>query len=159
MQRAHHLVRAEMELEQTCQKTCYNYRAYGTTYSAGKQVLVFPATVRKGETKKLTSFYKGPYIIVKIINDLNFCVCQDGTKKFFKVLYKRLKKYETRENFFRPINNVSRAQQQEMTSWVGKKDDNFIKIEVKAVFPGHAKHNAAADETNIEEYTHQNKQN
>ena len=61
-----------MELEQTRQKTCYDYCAYGPTYREGQQVLAFFPTVKKGETKKFTKFYKELYTIVETISDLNF---------------------------------------------------------------------------------------
>ena len=40
-QGAHHLVRAEMEVKQTRQKTFYDSHPYGPMYSEREQVLVF----------------------------------------------------------------------------------------------------------------------
>ena len=40
-----------MEVEQTRQKTYYDYRAYGPTYKEGQQVLVFFPTQKKAKQK------------------------------------------------------------------------------------------------------------
>ena len=60
LQKAHPWIRIQMEVELTRQKTYYDYHAYRSSYREGHQVLVFFPTVKKGEPKKFTSFYKGP---------------------------------------------------------------------------------------------------
>ena len=67
-------MREYMDVEQERQKSYYDRSKYGPSYKNGEEVLVFNPTVKKGETRKFTSFYRGPYIIVEIINDLNFKV-------------------------------------------------------------------------------------
>ena len=131
LQRAHHQIRIHMEVEQTKQKTYYDYRAYGPTYKEGQQVLVFFPTVKKGETKKFTSSYKGPYTNVKIINDLNFQVCHNETKKTIEVHYDRLKQYRCRERTSVKINETKRQSELEEKSFIEEVDDDFIEIEVE----------------------------
>ena len=65
-------------------------------------MLVFNPTFKKGETRKINSFHRGPYVIVEIINNLIFKVEDKKTKKAIKVHYDRLKKYETKEKLFTP---------------------------------------------------------
>ena len=95
MQRAHHLVRTEMDVEQTCQNTFYDYLSSGPTYSEGQQVLGFFPIVKK--TENFATFYEGLYTTVEKFNDLK--LCHDGLKKIINVHYERLKKYENRELF------------------------------------------------------------
>ena len=95
-------MREYMDNEQERQETYYDRREYGPSYKVGEEVVVFKPTVKKGETRKLTSFYRGLYIIVEIINDLNFKVEDKKTREAIKVHYDRLKKYKTREKPFTP---------------------------------------------------------
>ena len=81
MQRAHHLVRAEMEVEKTRQKTYYDYSSYGPTHSEGRQIVVFFLAVKKGEREKATIFYKEPFTLVDFFNSLIFRVCSKRVKK------------------------------------------------------------------------------
>ena len=74
LQETHQLKREYKDVEQERQKSYYDRSKCGPSYKVGEEVLVFNPTVKKGETRKLTSFYRGPYIIIKIINDLNFKV-------------------------------------------------------------------------------------
>ena len=102
LQETHQLMREYMKVEQERQKTYYDRRRYGPNYKVGEEVLVFNPTVKKGETRKFTSFCGGPFIIVEIINDLNFMVENKKTRKAIKVHYDRLKKNKTREMPFTP---------------------------------------------------------
>ena len=70
----HQLMPEFMDVKQEQQKTYYNRSRYGPSYKVGEEVLVFNATVKKEETRKFTSFYRGPYSIVEIKNDLYFQV-------------------------------------------------------------------------------------
>ena len=65
-------MREFMDFEQKLQKTYYNRNVYGLGYTCEEEVLVFKLTVNKGETRKITSFFRGPYRIIEIIDDLNF---------------------------------------------------------------------------------------
>ena len=116
--------------------------------------------MKKAVTNNFTSFYKGPYTVVKIKKNLNFHDCYDGMKKNVEVLYNMLKKYKTREQFLLRMQNGTRPQLQETTSSAEITDEKFIEIEVEGtVLPGCANQNAAAEETDNEYYTPQNKKN
>ena len=86
-----------MDVKQERQKSYYYRSKYGPRYKVGEEVLVFNPTDKKGETRKFNSFYRGPYIIVKIINNLNFKLEDKKTRKAIKVHYDRLKKKNTRK--------------------------------------------------------------
>ena len=64
LQETHQLMREFMDVEQERQKSSYDRSKYGPCYKVGEEVLVFKPTVKKGETRKFTSLYRGPYIIV-----------------------------------------------------------------------------------------------
>ena len=81
LEETHQLMREGMDVKQERQKTYYDRSKYGPNYNVGEEVLVFNPTVKKGETRKFTSFYRGPYKIVEIINDLNLKVEDKKTKK------------------------------------------------------------------------------
>ena len=91
-----------MDVEKERQKTYYDRSWYGPSYKVGEVVLVFNPTVKKEETRKLTSFYRGPHIIAEIIYDLNFNVEDKKMKKAIKVLYDQLKKLKAREKPLTP---------------------------------------------------------
>ena len=97
LQETHQLMREYVDVEQERQKTYYHCSKYKQNYKVGEKVLVFNPTVKKGETRKSTSFYRGPYIIIVIINNLSSKVEDKKTRKTIKVHYDRLKKNETRE--------------------------------------------------------------
>ena len=102
LQETQQLMREYMDVEQERQKSYYDRSKYGPSFKVGEDVLVFNPTVKKGETRTFTSFYRGPYIIVEIINDLIFKVEDKKTRKTIKNYYDRLKKYQKRENPFTP---------------------------------------------------------
>ena len=99
-QETHQLMREYMDVKQERQKSYYDRSKYGPSYKVGEEALVFNPTVKKRETRIFTSFYRGPYIIVEIIIDLNFKVEDKKTRKAIKVHYDRMKKYKTREKLF-----------------------------------------------------------
>ena len=95
-------------------------------------MLVFNRTVKKGETRKFSSFYRGPYIIVDFKNDLNFKVEDKKTRKAIKVLYDRLKKYKTGEKPITPELQGKRKttiKEQKNTNLNSSHDDDIIEIE------------------------------
>ena len=102
LQDTHQLMQEYLDVKQERQKLYYDRSKYGPSYKVGEEVLVFNPTVKKGETRKFTSFYRGPYIIVKVISDLNFKVEDKKTRKAIKVHYDRLKNYKTREKLLTP---------------------------------------------------------
>ena len=102
------------------------------TMKLANKVLVFNPTFKKGETRKFTSFYRGPYIIVEIINDVNFKVEDKKTRKAIKVPYDRLKKYKTREKPFTPEPQAKRKTTiEEKNTDFNCADDGYI-IEIES---------------------------
>ena len=132
LQETHQLIREYMDVKQDCQKTYYDRSKYGQSYKFGEEVLVFNPTVKNGETRKFTSFYRGPYIIVENINDLNFKVEDKKMRKTIKVHYDRLKKYKTREKPFMPEPQAKRktnVREQKNTDFNSSDDGDIIEIE------------------------------
>ena len=132
LQETHQLMRESMNVEQERQKTYYHRSKYGRNYEVGEEVLVFNPTVKRGETRKITSFYRGPYTIVEIINNLNFRVEDKKTKKAIKVHYERLKKYKTREKPFTlepQAKQKTTVKKEKNISLDSSEDDDKIEIE------------------------------
>ena len=100
-------------------------------------MLVFNPTVKKGETRKINSFYRGPYIIVEIINNLIFKVEDKKTKKAIKVHYDRLQKYKTTEKISTPepqakptkTTGKTTNKEQKNTDLNSSDDDDILEIE------------------------------
>ena len=101
-------MREYMDVKQERQRAYNDRSSYGPSYEVGAEMLVFNPAVKKGETRKFTCFYREPYIIVKIINDLSFKVKDKKTKKATKVHYDRLKKYKTPEKPLKPESEAKR---------------------------------------------------
>ena len=95
-------------------------------------MLIFNPKVKKGETRKFISFYRGPYINVEIKNNLNFNVEDKITRKAIKVHYDRLKKYKTREKPFTPEPQAKRKttiKEQKNSDLNSSDDGDIIQIE------------------------------
>ena len=97
----------------------------------GEQVLLFFPTVKKGQTKKFTWFYRGPYKILETINDLNFRVCHEETRKEIKVHYDRMKKYKPRERIFTRMSGTQEHTETQQTDESGIIDDDLIEVEIE----------------------------
>ena len=121
-----------MDVEQERQKSYYDRSKYGPSYKVGREVLVFNPTVKKGETRKFTSFYRGPYLTVENINDLNCKVEDKKTRKAIKVHYDRLKKYKTPEKPFTPEPQAKRKttiKEQKNSDLNSADDGDIIELE------------------------------
>ena len=132
LQETHQLMREYNDVKQERQKTYYDCSKYGPNYTVGEKVLVFNPTVNKGETRKFTSFYRGPYIIVEIMNDLNFKIEDKQTRKTIKIHYDRLKKYKTREKPITPEPEAklkTTIKEQKNAELNSLEDGNLIEIE------------------------------
>ena len=88
LHKAHHQIRIHMEVEQTRQKTYYDYRAYGPTYKEGQQVFVFFTTVKIGETKKFSSHLSTKDLkqLSKLLTTLNFGFVTMRQRKLLKCI-------------------------------------------------------------------------
>ena len=80
-----------MHVEQEPQKTYCDQSKHEPSYKIVEEGLVFNPTVKKGETRKFTFFYRGQNIIFEIINDLNFKVEDKKSRKTVMVHNDRLK--------------------------------------------------------------------
>ena len=90
LQETHQLIEEYVDVQQERQKTYYHRSKYKQNYKFGEEVLVFNPTVKKGETRKCTSLYRGQYIIIVTINNLSFKLEYKKTRKAIKVHYDRL---------------------------------------------------------------------
>ena len=92
----------------------------------------FQPNVKKGETRKFSSFYRGPFTIIDFINDLDFKVGNKKTTKAVKVRYDRLKKHKTREKLFTTEPQAKRKttfKVQKKIDLNSSDDDDMIEIE------------------------------
>ena len=113
-----------MDVEQERQNIFYDRGKYGPNYKVGEEVLVFNPTVKKGETRIFTSFYRGPYTIVEIINDLIFRVDDKKTKKAIKVHNDRIKNIKRQKNQLRLSLRQNKKQQlgrRKISLWTAKR--------------------------------------
>ena len=85
LQETHQLMREFMHVVQERQKNYYESSRYGPSYKFG-EVLVFNPAVKKGENRKFTSFNRGPYTMVEIINDMNFKEKIKNTRKIINFI-------------------------------------------------------------------------
>ena len=132
LQETHQLMREYLDVEQERQKLYYDRSKFRPSYKVGEELLVFNPTVKKGETRKFTSFYRGPYKNIEVINDLNFKVEDKKTRKANKVHYDRLKKYKIREKPFTPEPRAKRKttiKEQKNSDLNSSDDGDIIEIE------------------------------
>ena len=71
----------------------YNKRVQGPTYNEGEYVLLHYPVVQPGKSPKLSSPWRGPYVIVKCSNDVNYKIKEMTTSKVHVVHYDRMKRY------------------------------------------------------------------
>ena len=100
-----------MDVEQERKKTYYDRSKYGTNYKVGEEVLIFNPKVKKGEIRKLTSFYRGPYTIVESIKDLKFRLLVKKTRETIKIHSDRLKNIKPEKNHLRLSLRQNKKQQ------------------------------------------------
>ena len=132
LQKTHQLTREYSDVEQERQKTYYDSSKYGPNYKVGKEVLVFNPTDKKGELRKFTAFCAGSYIIVEIINYLNFKVEDKKTRKAIQVKYDRMRKHKTRKKPFPPepqAKGKRAIKEQKKTNLNSSDDGDIIEIE------------------------------
>ena len=53
------------------EKFIFDKKFFGPTYKLNDFVLVHSPILKPGQTRKLKSHWSGPYIITKVINDVN----------------------------------------------------------------------------------------
>ena len=90
---AYELVRRNATNQQRCRNNLYNKRVHGPTYKEGEYVLHHYPVVLVGKSPKLSSPRRGPYEILKCLNDVNYRIKELTTGKNQVVHYDRMKRY------------------------------------------------------------------
>ena len=101
---AYELVRRNTTTQQRRRNNLYNKRVHGPTYKEGEHVFLHYPVVQPGKSPKLPSPWRGPYGILKCLNDVNYKIKELTTGKFQVVHYDRMKRYH------RPIPVASNVQ-------------------------------------------------
>ena len=71
----------------------YNKRVHGPKYKEGEHILLHYPVVQPGKSPKLSSPWRGPYEILKCLNDVNYRIKEITTGKVQVVHYDRMKRY------------------------------------------------------------------
>ena len=91
--RAFELVRRNTTAQQRRRNALYNRKVHGPTYKEADFVLLHYDVTVPGQSPKLSSPWRGPYRILKCINDVNYKIEELSTGKQQIVHYDRLKRY------------------------------------------------------------------
>ena len=102
-QQAFELVRRNTTAQQRRRNALYNRKVHGPTYRANEFVLLHYDVTVTGQSPKLSSPWRGPYRILKCINDVNYKIEELSTGKQQIVLYDRLKRYHGTPPLSTPI--------------------------------------------------------
>ena len=90
---AYELVRRNAATQQRRRNNLYNERVHGPTYNEGEYVLRHYPVVPVGKNPKLASRWRGPYKILKCLNDVNYKIKELTTGKVQIVHYDGMKRY------------------------------------------------------------------
>ena len=90
---AYELVRRNATTQPRRRNNLYNKRVHGPTYKEGEYVLLHYPVVPVGKSPKLSSPWRGPYEILKCLNDVNYKIKEMTTGKVQVVHYDRMKRY------------------------------------------------------------------
>ena len=90
---AYELVRRNATTQQRRRNNLYNKRVHGPNYKEGEYVLLHYPVVHVGNSPKLSSPWRGPYEILKCLNDVNYKSKEFTTGKVQIVQYDRMKRY------------------------------------------------------------------
>ena len=74
LEAAHHLARTHLQAAQRRQKDFYDRRVAGSPFSVGDRALLSSTAVKRGLSPKLHPKWRGPYIVLAKINDVNYRV-------------------------------------------------------------------------------------
>ena len=94
--RAFALVRDNLNKNQRRRNAIYNHKVHGPTYRDGQEVLLHTPVVPVGQSPKFFSPWRGPYTILKCLNDVNYQIKEASTGKESVVHYDRLKPFRRR---------------------------------------------------------------
>ena len=90
---AYELVRRNATTQQRRRNNLYNKRVHGPTYKESEYVLLHYLVVPVRESPKLSSPWRGPYQVLKCLNDVNYKIKELTTGKVQVVHYDRMKRY------------------------------------------------------------------
>ena len=90
---AYGLVRRNATTQQRRRNNLYNKRVHGPTCKKNEYVLHHYPVVPVGNRPKLSSPWRGPYEILKCLNDVNYRIRELTTGKVQVVHYDRIKRY------------------------------------------------------------------
>ena len=110
---AYQLVRRNATTQQRRRNNLYKKRVHGPTYKEGEYVLLHYPVVPVGKSPKLSSPWRGPYEILKSLNDVNYRIKELTTGKVQVVHYDRMKRYHG------PITVASNVQTRKTTHTAG----------------------------------------
>ena len=78
LEKAHELARAHIGAAQYRQKEYYDRRAGGQPYAVADRVWLYTPVIKKGQTAKLHSPCKGPFMVVDRISDVTYRIQTEG---------------------------------------------------------------------------------
>ena len=110
---AYELVRRNATTQQRRRNNLFNKRVHGPTYKEGEHVLLHYPVVPVGKSPKFSSPWRGPYEILKCLNDVNCKIKEMTTGKVQVVHYDRMKRYHG------PIPVASKVQTRKTTHIAG----------------------------------------
>ena len=87
------LVRRNNTAQQLRRSALYYRKVHGPVYKEGDCVLDHYLVTPPGCSPKLSSHWRGPYLIIKCLNDVNYKIEEIGIGKHLIVHYDRLKRY------------------------------------------------------------------
>ena len=91
--KAFELVRHSTNAQQLRRNAIYNKKVHGPSYNENDYILLHYPVTTKGNSPKLSSPWRGPYSILKCINDANYKIEELSTQKQLVVHYDRIKPY------------------------------------------------------------------
>ena len=92
---AHEEARKHLKRSAIQQKRYYDHRAcQRPQFAIGDPVWLYNPTQRKGVCRKLTSQWKGPYVVTQQLGDVNYMIQRSARKPPFMVHMDKLKVYE-----------------------------------------------------------------
>ena len=93
------------------------------------RVLFFSPTFCKGQTNKFKSFFNGPHIIIEIVNDLNFVIKEQKSKKQQKVRYDRLKTFTERTKKAHEAEGKNNCTRNNAAKETKERENDFVALE------------------------------
>ena len=93
IRKAFELVRRNTTAQQLRRSALYNRKVHEPVYNEGDCVLLHYPVTPPGCSPKLSSHWRGPYRIIKCLNDVNYKIEEISNGKQLVVHYDRLKRY------------------------------------------------------------------